>query len=350
MSKPFLGDKAILDKSSTIEDVIKNLEDTGLQICMIASEELKLIGVITDGDIRRGLLNGVTLKSKANKIMVKNPITIDLGAEDTAMDIMKKNMINHVPVINTEGQIINLYSTLFDTQSEKKDNIFVIMAGGFGKRLAPYTDTCPKPMLSINGKPMLEHIIDSAISEGFHNFVISVFYLSEVIIEYFGDGSDRGININYIKENNPLGTAGALSMIDPVPALPFVITNGDVMTNIKYSDVLHYHDNNNSSATMVIRRHGIQNPFGVVILEDMQIKGFQEKPIYTSNINAGIYVLDGQCLGLLNLDEVCDMPTLFTRVSSKKDMKSIAFPMHEEWVDIGNIDDYHQIINETNSN
>lgn len=344
MRKSFLGREAILDNSSTVKDVIENLEFTGLQICIIATDQLKLIGVVTDGDIRRGLLRGITLESNVEEIMVKDPITINTGREDTAMEIMKENMINHVPVINSKGQIINLYSTLFNARSNLIDNAFVIMAGGFGKRLAPHTDSCPKPMLTIDGKPMLEHIIDNAISEGFHNFIISVFYLSEVITEYFGDGSDKGINIKYINEKEPLGTAGALSLINPAPSLPFVITNGDVMSNIKYNDILKYHNKNNSHATMVIRRHGIQNPFGEVILEDMHIKGFKEKPIHTSYINAGIYVLNTDCLSFLDTNKFCDMPTLFNRISSQKKMKAIAFPMHEDWVDIGNIDDYNQVI------
>lgn len=347
MNKVYFRKEAILDESSTIEDVINNLEETGLQICIIASKELKLIGIVTDGDIRRGLLRGITLKSKAEEIMVKNPITINIGEEDSAMGVMRKNMINHVPVINQDGEIVNLYSTIFNTEVQKKDNLFIIMAGGFGKRLAPYTDTCPKPMLIINGKPMIEHIIDNAVSEGFHNFIISVFYLSEVITEYFGDGSDRGINIKYIKEDVPLGTAGALSLINPIPKLPVIITNGDVMTNIKYGDILKYHSKNSSHATMVIRRHGIQNPFGVVVLEDMVIKGFKEKPIHMSDINAGIYVLNGECINLLNKNEECDMPTLFTRVSSSKESKAIAFPMHEDWVDVGSLNEYDSMRKKT---
>lgn len=340
MNKFHFKKEVILGESSTIEDVINNLEKTGLQICIIASEKLKLIGIITDGDIRRGLLRGITLKSKAEEIMVKNPITISIGEEDSAMGVMRKNMINHVPVINQDGEIVNLYSTIFNTEIQKKDNLFVIMAGGFGKRLAPYTDTCPKPMLIIDGKPMIEHIIDNAVSEGFHNFIISVFYLSEVITEYFGDGSDRGINIKYIKEDAPLGTAGALSLINPIPLLPFIITNGDVMTNIKYGDILKYHNKNSSHATMVIRRHAIQNPFGVVLLEDMVIKGFKEKPMYMSDINAGIYALNGECINLLNKNEECNMPTLFNRVSSSTESKAIAFPMHEDWVDVGSLKEY----------
>tara|TARA_B100000795_G_scaffold227769_1_gene184228 strand:- start:1137 stop:2183 length:1047 start_codon:yes stop_codon:yes gene_type:complete len=334
---------AILNDAATIEDVIKNLEFTGLQVCLIASMENYLIGIIVDADIRKGLLKGITLSSKASEIMVTKPIVLNEDSDkDVAIDIMQKNGINHVPVLDKNGRVVNLFSRVFEEEVEKKDNLFVIMAGGFGTRLAPYTNTCPKPMLPVNGKPMMRHIIDNAISEGFQNFVISVFYLSEVVKDYFGDGSSLNINITYIQEESPLGTAGALSIINPKPKLPFIVTNGDVMTNIKYSDVLNYHKEKNAEATMVIRRHEIQNPFGVVVLEGVDIKNFEEKPIYQSNVNAGIYALNFTSLDLLKDDEFCNMPTLFNRISSLN-KSIIAFPMYENWMDVGNPKDFETI-------
>jgi len=285
-------------------------------------------------------LRGTTLSSKASEIMVSNPIvTNEEITIDSAYRIMNKNMINHLPVVNEDGKMVDLFSRNFQKEIEKKDNLFVIMAGGFGTRLAPYTNSCPKPMLVIDGKPMIRHIIDNAISEGFQNFIISVFYLSDVVKEYFGDGSRLNINIQYIQEKTPLGTAGALSIINPQPKLPFIVTNGDVMTTIKYGDVLNYHIEKDAEATMVIRDHEIQNPFGVVVLDDLVIKSFTEKPIYRSNINAGIYVLNGSCLDLLNKDEVCNMPVLFNRISSQ-DKNIIAFPMFEDWADVGSKKDF----------
>ena len=185
------------------------------------------------------------------------------------------------------------------------------------------------------------------MAEGFTNFIISVYYLSEVIKDYFEDGTRMGINITYIKEDSPLGTAGALSIINPMPSSPFVVTNGDVMTDIRYGDILDFHTKKNSTATMAVRLHEWQNPFGVVNTNGINIESFEEKPVYKSNINAGVYVLDPYCLSLLKKDEVCDMPNLFQRVKSAG-RSSVAFPMHESWIDVGRLEDL-KIANKDNS-
>lgn len=328
---------------SLVSDAILSLEHTSKQICLVVSDTNQLVGIITDGDIRRGLLEGHTVKSSVNKIMKTKPIVVseDTTKED-AFKLMKVNLIRHMPVVNDKNQIVNIHMIDNIMAVEKKNNFMVIMAGGFGKRLAPYTDDRPKPMLLVDGKPMLEHIINKAIADGFSNFIISVFYLSEVIKDYFGDGSSWGINIQYIKEKNPLGTAGALSIIDPVPELPIIVTNGDVISKIRYADILDFHMKKKGHATMAIRSHEWQNPFGVVNTQGINIESFDEKPVYKSNINAGIYVLDSKVLDLLKKDEVCDMPNLFKRAKSMG-FSTIAFPMHEYWVDVGRPEDLSKL-------
>jgi len=192
--------------------------------------------------------------------------------------------------------------------------------------------------LQIEGKPILEHILDSAISQGFMNFVISVYYLPDVIKNYFKDGSSWGVNIEYIQEDSPLGTAGALSLLPSKNHLPIVVTNGDVLTNFRYKEMLEFHEKNNSTATMAVRNHTIQNPYGVVKTEDIDIIGFEEKPILYSVVNAGIYVLEPTVLNYLNNGEVCDMPVLFERLNNNN-CRTVVFPMHEKWLDIGKPDD-----------
>jgi dTDP-glucose pyrophosphorylase len=315
-----------LDLDSNLSDAIRNLEDSGIQLVIVLDDKKKLAGLITDGDIRRGLLKGFNIDSSVKEIMKTNPIIVDESvSREKAIQLMQEHKIKHLPVVDKNNSLLNLY--LFDEElvSSKRENTFVIMAGGFGKRLMPHTENCPKPMLQIEGKPILEHILDSAISQGFMNFVISVYYLPDVIKNYFKDGSSWGVNIEYIQEDSPLGTAGALSLLSS-------------KTNLRYKEMLEFHEKNNSTATMAVRNHTIQNPYGVVKTEDIDIIGFEEKPILYSVVNAGIYVLEPTVLNYLNNGEVCDMPVLFERLNNNN-CRTVVFPMHEKWLDIGKPDD-----------
>lgn len=193
-------------------------------------------------------------------------------------------------------------------------------------------------MLPVAGKPMLEHIIERARAEGFSRFIIAVRYLGHMIEDYFGDGSRWQISISYIREESPLGTAGALSLLNPVPELPFVVTNGDVLTDVRYGEILDFHSRHNATATMAVRQYEWQHPFGVVHTQGVDIVGFEEKPIHSTHVNAGIYVLEPTALQMMNKAETCDMPTLFERFQ-KQGGRIIAFPMHEPWLDVGRPDD-----------
>jgi NDP-sugar pyrophosphorylase family protein len=219
-----------------------------------------------------------------------------------------------------------------------RENIMVIMAGGMGTRMRPYTEDCPKPLLPVAGKPMLEHIIERAKLEGFSQFIIAIHYLGHMIEECFGDGEQLGVEIAYLKENAPLGTAGALSLLNPKPRLPFVVTNGDVITDIRYGELLDFHVRHAAAATMAVRIHEWQHPFGVVQMQGVEIVGFEEKPVARTHINAGVYVLDPSVLNLLDDDQRCDMPTLFERLQVKNN-RTVAYPMHEPWLDVGRPDD-----------
>jgi NDP-sugar pyrophosphorylase family protein len=193
-------------------------------------------------------------------------------------------------------------------------------------------------MLPVGDKPMLEHIIELAKAEGFRRFVLSIHYLGHMIEEYFGDGNRWGVQINYLREDSPLGTAGAISLLDPLPDLPFVVSNGDVLTDIHYGELLDFHCRHAAAATMAVRIHEWQHPFGVVRTKGVDIVGFEEKPIARSHINAGIYVLAPSALKQLQPGEHCDMPTLFARLQEKL-ARTIVYPMHEPWLDVGRDDD-----------
>ncbi len=328
-----------LPTDSLIADVIMNLEESGLQIVLIIGENRKLLGVITDGDIRRGLLRGYGIDSKVTDIMITSPMVVDLSTtREQAVKFMLREKIHHIPVVDDQGYLIDLYLLDEELIAPQHNNTLVIMAGGFGKRLMPHTENCPKPMLQISGKPILEHILERAILQGFNHFIISVFYLPDVIKNYFKDGSNWNINIEYIQEREPLGTAGALSLISNDQDLPIIVTNGDLITNIGYREILDYHSRHSSVATMAVRKHEIKNPYGVVKINGVDIVGFEEKPVYHSVVNAGIYVLNPQVLKLLSKEEFCDMPTLFERLKNQN-QRTVVFPMHEKWLDVGEPDD-----------
>jgi len=214
----------------------------------------------------------------------------------------------------------------------------IVMAGGMGTRMLPHTENCPKPLLRVAGKPMLEHIIERAKQEGFNHFILAVYYLSHMIEEYFGDGSSLGVRIDYLHEHSPLGTAGALGLLDPYPVSPILVTNGDVITDIRYGELLDFHVRYEALATMAVLVHEWQHPFGVVQTDGVDIVGFEEKPVARSHINAGVYVLEPEALALLHGNEHCDMPTLFGRLKANN-QRTVAYPMHEPWLDVGRSDD-----------
>ncbi len=332
--------KTLLPEDSTIQQAIHRLNDASLQIVLVISSDGALQGTITDGDIRRGLLRGLSLESHISGIIHRDAFVVppDIG-KDMVLHLMQANKILQLPVIDNERRVVGLH--IWDEVNKKteRSNLMVIMAGGRGTRLRPHTENCPKPLLPVGGKPMLEHIIERAKIDGFNHFVISIYYLGQMIEDYFGDGSRWQVKIEYLREESPLGTAGAIGLLKNLPTLPFLVTNGDVLTDIRYGELLDFHCYHNSLATMAVRIHEWQHPYGVVNTEGMKIKSFEEKPISRSHINAGIYILEPEALDSLTTNEYCDMPTLFTRLQEKGE-KTIVYPMHESWLDIGRIDEY----------
>jgi NDP-sugar pyrophosphorylase family protein len=252
---------------------------------------------------------------------------------------MRANKFHQLPVVDERRRVVGLH--LWDEliSPGERPNTMVIMAGGRGTRLRPLTENCPKPLLPINGKPMLEHIIERASAEGFRHFVLAVHYLSQMIEDYFGNGSHWNVRIEYLREDVPLGTAGAIGLLKPRPEGALVVSNGDVLTDIRYGELLDFHFRNNAIATMAVRLHEWQHPFGVVRIKGVDIVGFEEKPITRSHINAGIYALEPTALDALNDGEPCDMPTLFSRLQERS-ARTIVYPMHEPWLDVGRPGDY----------
>ena len=331
--------KTLLPSDATLQQAIRCLDETGLQIALVTSANGSLIGTLTDGDIRRGLLRGLELSSPVEGIIHRDPLVVPpQWGRDTVLQLMQANKIHQLPVVDDRRQVVGLH--LWDELlvPEKRPNVMVIMAGGRGTRLRPHTENCPKPLLPVGDKPMLEHIIERAKAEGFDRFVLAIHYLGHMIEEHFGDGRRWQVRIEYLREQEPLGTAGALGLLRPRPDAPFLVTNGDVLTDIRYGELLDFHCRHRASATMAVRLHEWQHPFGVVKTKGVDITGFEEKPVSRSHINAGIYVLEPQALDFLGNDEHCDMPTLFARLQEKP-TRTIVYPMHEPWLDVGRPDD-----------
>ena len=336
---------AILPFDATIGQAIHNLNEVSVKIVLVANAAGVLEGTISDGDIRRGLLKGLDLNSPLTSIIHHNALVVppDLG-RDLVMQLMVANKIQQIPVVDEQHHIIGLHLWDEINMPSSRPNMMVIMAGGMGTRLRPYTEDCPKPLLSVAGKPMLEHIIERAKLEGFNHFVLAIHYLGNMIEEYFGNGERLGVRIDYLREEYPLGTAGALGLLRPIPDAPFVVTNGDVITDIHYGELLDFHTRHNAAATMAVCVYEWQHPFGVVQTQGVEIVGFEEKPIARSHINAGVYAFDPASLSVLDVDAHCDMPTLFERLQTNK-KRTVVYPMHEPWLDVGRPDDLKQANN-----
>jgi dTDP-glucose pyrophosphorylase len=330
-----LWNQAILPINATIGQAIRNLNEIAIKIVLVVNESGVLEGTISDGDIRRGLLKGLDLNSPIISIMHSNTLVVPPELErELVTQLMVANKIQQIPVVDEQQHVVGLH--LWDEifTSPTQPNLMVIMAGGKGTRLRPHTENCPKPLLPVAGKPMLERIIDRAKLEGFNHFVLAIHYLGQMIEAYFGSGERLDVQIDYLREETPLGTAGALGLLNPIPDGPFVVTNGDVITDIRYGELLDFHTRHAAAATMAVRIYEWKHPFGVVQIQGVEIVGFEEKPIDRSHINAGVYVLDPSALSVLTADAYCDMPTLFERLQVKA-QRTVAYPMHEPWLDVG---------------
>lgn len=325
----------LLSIESTIQDVIRNLNESALQISLVISQEGKLQGTITDGDIRRALLRGLTIDSPIDTVIHRNALVAPVDMQrEVVLQLLKANKIHQLPIVDAEHHVVGLH--LIDELSKPvvRNNLMVIMSGGMGVRLRPFTEQCPKPLLEVAGKPMLEHIVERAKAEGFTDFLLAIHYLGHMIEDYFGHGALWDVHIDYLREQFPLGTAGALSLLQPIPSQAFLVSNGDVLTDIRYSEMLDYHCQQNAVATMAVRLHEWTHPFGVVETKGVQITGFEEKPVTRTYVNAGIYVLEPSVLSFLKSDEPCDMPTLFERLR-QNGLHTVVYPIHEPWLDVG---------------
>ncbi|MFJ8257661.1 nucleotidyltransferase family protein [Peribacillus asahii] len=327
---------------TSILQTMKLIDESSLQFAVVIDEYTRILGTVTDGDIRRGLLKGLSLDTSIQEVMNKLPVYEIIGKNIFYYkEFMRRLKIQQLPIVNQDKQIQDIIFADDIEQVSQKRNTVILMAGGLGTRLRPLTDHVPKPMLKVGDKPILETIINSFKSFGFTNFILSVNYKKEMIKEYFQDGTHLDVNISYIEETKRLGTAGALSLLLEKPNHPFFVMNGDLLTKINYEQLLNFHNETNSVATMCVREYEYQIPYGVLEMANHRLLSIEEKPVHKSFVNTGIYVLNPEVLEFVPQNEFYDMPELFKKLMNEQKEVS-AFPLREYWLDIGRMDDYEK--------
>jgi dTDP-glucose pyrophosphorylase len=338
-----LKDKALnklfVDESFSILEILSLIEKSGYRIALAVNSKKEFQGIITDYDIRRGIVKHKTLDFQASEIINRSPVTESFSStilEQTSK--MDDRNIEHLPLLNELGSLVALRITTSGFLDHS--NTVVIMAGGLGKRLHPLTLDTPKPMLKIGDKPILETILDRFKSQGFKDFVITVNYLSEKIINYFGDGSRMNINIQYIQEANQRGTIGALSDLLKIANIqyPILLTNGDVICTTKYKNIIDFHNTNKFDATVCSKDYSTLIPYGVIHEKNSKLIKIDEKPNLAMSINSGIYTFSKTALEQIPKDLPFDATTLITQLLELKYEIGV-HQIQDLWLDIGSKDD-----------
>lgn len=335
--------EALITEDATVRDAMRTLNQSSLRVVLVVQEGNKLLGTVTDGDIRRGLLKDVNMGDKVTSVTNLKPVTINPQvSKREALNMLEDLDLLALPVVDNNGYLIELYILSNLLIAEPKENPVFLMAGGFGTRLKPLTDNCPKPMLPVGEKPLLEHQLNQLTRQGFRNFYISTHYMPEVIKEHFGDGSDRGISITYVHENEPLGTGGALGLLpDSLPELPLIMMNGDVLTDLDFSELLDTYDESGCDSILCTRELEHNVPYGVVETAKNTVKAMVEKPTYRYEINTGIYLLSHKCVRSVRKNELLDMPCLLKR-RMDEGLELNSYVHRGYWLDIGHHADYQK--------
>ena len=335
--------KVLLDSRADVTTAAEVLTSSSMRIVLVVDKENRLLGTITDGDIRRALMAGSAMSSLATSVMQKNPIAVNQGdSRRKALQIMREKDLLHLPVLDAKGVVVGLETVRDLLFKEQRPNPVLLMAGGFGKRLYPLTREVPKPLLPVGEKPILQTILEQLAEGGFSQFFLAVHYRSEQVRAHFGDGSKWGVRIEYLEERQPLGTAGALSLLDQTMIdAPLLMINGDLLTRLDFGQLVDFHGEHGGLATMCVREYDFQIPYGVVHGDGDQVTDIIEKPVQKFFVNAGIYILEPDLLGHCRPDEAIDMPDLLREVVNDGRKVSM-FPIHEYWLDIGRMEEYER--------
>jgi dTDP-glucose pyrophosphorylase len=327
----------------TIREALAVIDEGGIQVALVVNEQEQLQGVATDGDIRRGILDEIDLDAPVRTVMNEDPVTARPQEDwQSLIDRMRARRVHQIPVVDDDGRMarIEVLDDLLDPDA--RSNPIVLMAGGLGTRLRPLTEDCPKPLLEVGEQPILETILEGFIAHGFHRFYISVNYMSGMIEDYFGDGSDWDVDITYLHEQKRLGTAGPLSLLPERPEETVIVMNGDLLTKLNFAHLLNFHHEHKSTAKMCVREHETQVTYGVIETEEQFMTGLEEKPTERYFVNAGIYALGPETLNLIPDGEFFDMTELFEQLVEQKQSVTV-FPVREYWQDVGQKEDFRRV-------
>jgi dTDP-glucose pyrophosphorylase len=335
-------EKALVRADSTLLEALETIDIAGCQIALVVDEQRRLLGTLSDGDVRRGLLKGLALADRVAVAMHSDPISArTLDSRQSILALMRRLSLHQIPVVDADGIVVGLKTLNDYLAAPVRDQWVVIMAGGRGVRLDELTRETPKPMLRVGSRPLLETIIREYVQQGFRNFWLAVNYKAEQIEAHFGDGAAFGAQIRYLRELQRLGTAGALSLLPEKPTEPFIVTNADLLTKEDYAEMIDRHVASGADATMAVRDYEMQVPFGVVREKDGSIEAIEEKPIRHFVVSAGMYVLSPQAIEFVPKDTLFDMPSLFD-VLAQSGKRTRCHPVEGYWLDIGRATDYQK--------
>lgn len=332
--------KIQVNKDLSIAEAMRILNTYASEILLVVDNK-QLIGTITDGDIRRGILANLSLDRPIKEIMNHNPSYLYEGAiHDDYVELINSKAIEQIPILNANNEVIDLINIKDLFHQPAISSSAVLMAGGLGTRLMPLTENIPKPLLKINGKPILQIIIENLRDQGINSFWICVNYKSEMIKEYFKDGSNFNVSIHYIEEAKQLGTIGALSLLDTNTITgPLIVMNGDLLTKVNFPNLIKYHNNNKSDLTVAVKEFYLQVPYGVINAEEHIVKGIDEKPSFRFLVNAGIYCIEPYIIQYIPKNQYYDLNSLINNIISHKKIVS-SYPVFEYWKDIGQMEDF----------
>jgi dTDP-glucose pyrophosphorylase len=334
--------QSLVFPEASLGEAVAKVDASGLQVGLVVSHDGTLEGILTDGDIRRAILAGHGLDVPVTTVMNPRPMTAAAGTSDSELlALMRRAVHHHIPLIDELGHVAGLARLDDLIGVSDRENWVVLMAGGRGTRLQPLTQDCPKPMLAVGGRPILETIIESFSEQGFRRIFLSVNYKAEMIVEHFGSGDRWGVKIEYLHEQAPLGTAGALALLPSRPAHPLLVMNADLLTRLSFSSLLQFHAASGAMATMAVRHHQSQLPYGVVQVDGSRLASIEDKPVQRFLINAGIYVLSPGALEFVSSGKALDMPDLYQAIINAG-QPAVAYPIREYWLDIGRLEEFER--------
>jgi dTDP-glucose pyrophosphorylase/CBS domain-containing protein len=339
-------DDILLDPSDSVRTAMARINLGEVGLALVVDPSKKLVGTVSDGDVRRAILAGLSLETPVSDLLARkigtaqaSPVVAPVGTDDGSLvRTMRTHQVDQLPLVDTEGRVVGL-ATLDEFVSCGPISVeAVIMAGGFGTRLRPFTDTLPKPMLPVAGRPLLERTIGSLRQAGIHNIHVTTHYLPEKITDHFGDGHDFGVRLRYVAEDEPLGTAGSIGLLEQGDD-PLLIINGDILTRVDFRALIAFHKRQRADMTVGVRQYDVHVPYGVIEAAEGRVSRVREKPKLSFLVNAGIYLLEARARQYIPSRKRYDMTDLIDRLL-EENRPVASFPIVEYWLDVGRHDDY----------